>query len=414
MTARSSALGSVNYETETNWGENTSTFGTRLETVGAVDLSSFSQEKVSLGITVQRPHEGAQHVRGVQGGSFTIRLPLAGHGGTAAGALTATDLTTLLANYIGATDTATVAAGMAGTGTAAAPDMDAGGTWAANTLAHFGALKDTRAEGQWGAIASESGNTLTMLTALPANGNGTDVAYGAVLVYPSETPGTAETITSTRWMLQTGNKQIAAHGVFPNGQIRFSGFNAGEVPHVELGYGVSWFDPDHNATFPDTTATDAKTPRPVAAGEMVIEAVGTTTRTTYSVRNVEFTVNMEVVPLMGPGGVDGNQVIVGARRTRCQSMISMEFDAEAVGTQTWSDLWNTAESSIVNRHILYGLTIGDGTALALYMPNARIVGDRPIQHAADGLNRVRVTFEGLTNSVTTNDRTLANFQLAFG
>ncbi len=413
MTSRASRLGAALYATESSWGETTTTTGTRILTVGEPALDGLTQEKIRVAITQQRPHEGITDIRGIQGGSFSIRVPLQGHGGTAATTITATDFGTLLSTLglgttLLSTDEGTTADG---TGTSTTFGIN-GGNWTAGSLARLGALKDGRGEGQWFPVGSEGGGNITGLFATPAVPNASDVVYGALIAYPSETPGTMEAVTSSRWRLMTANLQLLAHGCYCTAVV-LSGLNAGEVPYATLTFGASWWEAV-NETFPDATATASKDACVVAAGEFVMGPVGTVTRTTYSVRNVDFGIDFEVIPLMGPGGVDSNQVVIGARRVRAQSRMTVTFDAEASGTRTFDDLWNTAESSVVNRHIMYGYSVVDGRAGCIYMPNARIVGNRPTQQAADGLNRVSMSFEGLTGATTSSDLTMSNFRIGMG
>ena len=64
---------------------------------------------------------------------------------------------------------------------------------------------------------------------------------------------------------------------------------------------------------------------------------------------------------------------------------------------------------------LYELSIGGvGNAVALYFQRLKMTGVRPIQSNVGGLNRVKVTWEAITNSVTTTDRSLSPWILAMG
>jgi hypothetical protein len=408
MTATNSALGAVLYENESTFGEDIDTTATRLQTLGPVDLSGFTQEKQNIDPTRQRPHEGVQDERMTMGGSFSVRLLLTGHGGTAATTLTATNLYTLLKNVIGSGSVTNVGTTCTG-GTASIPTLTAG-TVADGSVIKFGVLGDGDGEGQFYAVDNLTGANLTLLTDLGATPAAADVVYAAQMVYPSETPGTIESVTSTRWRLMTGNKQILAHGCYPTA-VEFSNLNAGELPQVTVSFSCAWWEID-NETFPDATATAAKTGAPVAAGSFWMNAVGTSTNATYGLRNGGLRIEFTTIPLVGPGGSNSYQHIVGARRVRCQAFLSTTFDAEASGTTTWDDLYTTAEGSAVNRHAVWTLSVADGRALGLYFPNLKIITPRPTQQDVDGLNRVQVEWEALTSADTTSDLTLANFILA--
>jgi hypothetical protein len=207
----------------------------------------------------------------------------------------------------------------------------------------------------------------------------------------------------------TGNEQILAHGCYPTA-IEFSNLNAGELPQIAITFGCAWWEVD-NETFPDATATAAKTGAPVAAGSFWMNAVGTTTNATYDLRAGALRIENMTIPLMGPGGSNAYQAVVGARRVRCQAFLSTTFDAEASGTTTWDDLYTTSEASLVNRHAMWTLSTSDGRAVGFYFPNLKIITPRPTQQDVDGLNRVQVEWEALTGTTTTTDLTLSNWRL---
>ncbi len=412
MVASPARLGAVSYNTESAFGENTNTYGTRLQVVSAVDVSGLTQDKQNIGITQQRPHEGVQDVRLTYGGSFTIELLLTGHGGTAASSLTATDLSTLLRYAIGNVRSADVGAVIT-TGTSATQFTATGITMTDGTLCRVGIIGDGRGGGQFAAVSGESTDVITLLTALGATPTPTtDTAYGALIVYPSETPGTFETVQSLRFQLQTANQQYRCHGCYPTA-ISFSGLNVGEIPKVTITYGVAWWE-STSQTFPNTTATAAKAGAVIAAGSLFINAVGTSTRATYPVRDFSVTINYEHVPLTGPEGVDAFQGITGCVRTRCQATLTTTFDAESAGTHVWEDLYTTAEGSLTNRHILWTGSAVDGRAVGMYFPNCKIVSPRPTQVNVNDLNRVTVNWEALTGATTTSDLTLSNFRIGLG
>lgn len=411
MTANAARLGAVLYNAESSFGENTNSYGTRLQTVDAVDVSGLTHDKVNVNPTIQRPHEGTQDLRTIMGGSFRISLLLTGHGDDGTGAQSITDLGQLLSYVIGNTRTGDVGAAIT-TQTSATQFTATGVTMDNGTLCRIGTIGDGRGGGQFHAVSSESVDVITLLTAAAAAPTTADTCYGCHIVYPDETPGDFETVTSLRFRLLTANKQFNCHGCYPTA-IEFSGFNVGEIPRVAITFGVAWWEVA-NVTFPNTTATSAQSGAPVAAGSLFINAVGTSTRATYSPRDVKFTCNFESVPLFGPEGVNQFQGCVGVRRVRCQGMFSFTFDAQASGTQTWHDLYQTAEGSIVNRHILLTLSAVTGRAVGIYAPNCKIVSPSPTQQDLNGLNRVTVNFECLTHTTTTSDLTLSNFRIGLG
>ncbi len=412
MVASPSRLGAVLYNTESAFGENTNTYGTRLQVVNAVDVSGLTQDRMNINPTQQRPHEGVPDVRLTYGGSFTVELLLTGHGGTAAGSLTPTDLATLLGYTIGTLRTADIGATVT-TGTSATQFTATGITMTAGTLCRVGIVGDGRGGGQFAAVSGESVDVITLLTALGGTPTpSTDLAYAAQIIYPSETPGTFETVQSLRFQLMTANQQYRCHGCYPT-SVTLSGLNVGEVPKVSITYGVAWWE-STSQTFPNTTATAAKAGAVIAAGSLFVNAVGTATRTTYPLRDFSVTINYEHVPLVGPEGVDAFQGVVGCVRTRCQAMLTTTFDGESAGTHIWEDLYTTSEQTVTNRHILWTGSAVDGRAVGMYFPNCKPITPRPTQQDLNGLNRVTVQWEAMTGQTTTSDLTLSNFRLALG
>jgi len=142
---------------------------------------------------------------------------------------------------------------------------------------------------------------------------------------------------------------------------------------------------------------------------MFINNVGTTARLTHSYRSWSLTINMETIPLDGPDAVKTYQKIVGASRGRCNAEVTAMFDAEASGTTTFGDYFDADAL----QHILVGLSVADGKAIAFYFPNCDMT-TRPTQEASDGLNRVSATWRCLTGTTTTTERTMASWRMALG
>jgi hypothetical protein len=152
----------------------------------------------------------------------------------------------------------------------------------------------------------------------------------------------------------------------------------------------------------------------VAAGSFFRQTNGTATRATDTVRDFSATIDLGTVPLMGPGATDAFQHIVGVTRTNCTLSAEFTTDAEAAGTQTFDDKWNTAEDTITYEHILYSLSCVDKRAVGIYLPKAFITGRRPVQSDVDGINRVRVSYKAKTSDDTTNALTNASWILGIG
>ncbi len=400
MTAKAARLGAASYELESGWAEATDTFGTRLQVIGDPIVPADIQERIAEQITQQRSEEGKLGVRGPWQGQFSIELALTGHGGTTAGALTATHLHLLLLNFIGGGSVDSVGTTVDAAPTSASEFALVGGTVESGNLIRVGTIGDTRGNGQFAAVDNIS--TITLLTALDATPDAADVVYAAQMIYPLEEANLA-TIASTRWLLQTANGQWKARGCFPM-SVTFSGLNVGELPRINLTYGVSRWE-EANETFPDVTATDAKDGSVVAAGSVFMQDVGTVTRQKFAIRNWNLTIDQQVQPLMCPGGQDQYQVITGAVRTRCAASFDLTVDSEASGTNTLNDIY----TGTALQHVLVSLSVVDGKALAFYFNNCRPT-NYVTQEATDELNRRTIALEALTGPDTTSEETEASWR----
>jgi hypothetical protein len=405
--SRSSTLGAVLYSTESAWAENSTTCSTRLSILGEVDASGLVQEMLAPGRVTQYKQDGTKGVPGVQGGEFKLRHHLPGHGTTCAGAMSATALVTYLGYVFGANATGPTGTTFTG-GTAAVPTTTAASGFAVGGMGRAGAINDARGGGQWFAVTSHAANSLTLLGALPAAPNAADVCYSSEVVHATEGPNTSA-MTGLRFRLQTANQTFVCHGCYPKA-VAFSGISNGGIPEIEVTWGVSWFEPV-SVTFPDATAVNVFTPAPVAAGSLFLQAKSTTTRQTFTVHDFRLGYTLGVVPIMGPGGVSTYQNVIGARRTPDAIDVEIDLEAESnTATPTWWGNWATNGEW----HMLYGMSIADGSAMAMYMPRMCVTGQRPTQKSVDGINRLSVKFMAYTSdTLTSTDLALSAFRMAF-
>lgn len=412
MAANPSRFWQASYELEgaaANWAAATSTFGTRLQLTGPPTLN-LTRDGIPVSTSQQFAEEGIADVAGVFGGTFSVQLYLTGHGSATVGALTASDIFTLLLNFFGAGE-ATGVGDTVSAVTDATQFATAAGVFTDRSIIRVGDLGDGRAEGQ--TVVTDAGATTTLLTAMPAAPNVGDQVYAMLQVFCDENPGSLGTVASTRWNLMSANNQWSMHGCFPT-TVELAGLGHGEVPVITLTYGVSRWLSKLSDTFPDVTATAAKTASVVNMGSVFLQDVGSTTRQTVQPRTLSFTINQEVQPLMCPGGVVDGQVITGATRVRCNASMAMQLDADAAGTEFWADLYDAKTLQQILVNLGSGDNAADGKYVALLLQNAKMVGPRPTQVDGDGLNRVDVQFEGLTSTNVTAARTLASWKVALG
>jgi hypothetical protein len=407
--SRTAVIGSAEYEAESAWGENTTTYGTRLAILDSVDLSGFGQESIAPGRVTQYRGEHTMKIRGVKTGSFSIRLWLAGHGSTTAGATSATALGTLLANAVG-----TIPSPPSGTTLTGSTDADtwattASATFTAGMVCFLGALGDGDGEGQAYPITSHI--TTAMEVALAAAGAPANAAvlYSAENIHPD--PDGAATLTSTRWRLMTANQQIEAHGCFPTAISYQTAL--GQPPSVTITYQASWWT-FASATQPTATAVNEFNPAPISAGSFVLQTHGTTTRSTRSIRSISINHNLDIVPLMGPGGIDANQVIVGAVRGGGEVMtLDITEDAQtASATPTVPGYW---DSDSQYYHAMFTFNgAATGKRVALYVRKCYFSGPNPQQINEGGINRWRYQLTACVDTAGSTDITRAPYVWALG
>ncbi len=399
-------LGAVVYEAEGAFGENTSTFATlRLPVIGAIDVSGLSHAKVDSDKVVQHLQGGNQWISTTMSGTFKTKMYLPGHGSTTSGVTTVSAYETFL-GLVWGNVAASAASGTTATGgTASVPITTASGTFSAGSFAFFGALNDARGGGQAAMIATHVTTTLTLLNAIGASPSAADVIYSAVNFH---FPETSYAVTSIRLLVQSANLEYELHGCVPVG-LSISGFNPGELPTIEITWGVAWWKYS-TATFPSTVATDSSIPAPIVGGSLHVQDVGTVTRNARTCRNfsVDVTIGMEL--LKGPGGVNTAQDIVGARRTPSKIKVSWTEDADSSATTTpILPGYGTATTSKV---VCWTASTTAGSRIAIGMPNV-CISNIAVQKMDGNINRLTIEGMAYTGATTTSDLTLSALRLAF-
>ncbi len=403
-----SNLGALLAADESAFCEVSTTFDERVPIVNSTNEMSaaLEQSKIPVDLTIQYQNDGRLEADGIYGGSFPITMFLGGHGSTCAGAISITALGRHLGRWLGINDVTQEGTVVSSSPTSAIQFGLDGGTVKSGGLIRVGTIGDARGQGQ--AAVVNNASTITLLTALDATPNEADVVYAYEMVHPAE-DDTAATIVSERYQIQTANQRYDARGCYCS-SLSFSGFNTGDVSQVTAQINPSYWFAESASTWPTATSVDSFTPAPVSAGSFYIQTVGTTTRTLLNVRDVQFNVDLQTIPLMGPGGNTARQAVIAARRVRCQASITFTVDSDAAGTDTIGDIWAGTDL----KHILYTLSAEDGSSVALYLPNAKPVAIRPTQQDQSGVNAKTITMMGLTGPTDTTDLLHSNFRIGLG
>jgi hypothetical protein len=406
--SRPARLGAICFEPEAAWGEDVTTFGTRLPTIGMVDVSKLVQAKVNPDRTVQLRNEITAGVNGIMGGEFTTKFMLTGHGSTTNTTIALNSLETLLGKAVGNAAAAFTAANTTatGAGSTTAPGVSAASGGVAGSLVRIGAKNDGRGGGQFYWMNSHSASVINLNNALPNTLSNGDIIYNPAIVFTSESP-TGTDIVGQRFLLQTANQEYECHGVYPK-SISWDGLSTGEDPSCTITWGVSWWR-ESTATFPSALAVQTFPHAPVAGGSFVLQTSGVTTRATRDIRSFKITHSLGIVELRGPAGVNTNQAVIGCKRT--QDVISCEWTEDHESNTATPDLAGKWAAN-TQFYLLYSLSAADGTSLGILSAFVVPDGNKPTQIADGNINRVRFMARlGADNSKST-DRERAAFRLA--
>lgn len=408
--ASPSSLQSVCYESEgSNWASDTATFATlRIPTVGPIDTSSITHEKLETNKTHQYRSDGSGTVLGCQGGSITMTSYLTGHGSTTAGSVSVTAYETFLGRIFGGTSAVASSTGITATGgTANIATVSAASGFSAGSLCFFGARNDTDGEGQAYAISSHSSSNMTFLTNLggsPQNG----APIGApTMIFPATSP-TNTAIQGTRFLVQGAGPQYRLHGCWPmSGKIY--DLNVGNLPKIDHQWGISAWGYS-SATFPSTTSTDTSNPAVVASGSLWVNDVGTATNAVRDCRNFQIDYTLGVQSLEGPGGVWPHQKTIGACRLDDVVKLQWTEDCEATTTTPTLPGYGTATT---RKHVLYTLSTADGSRVAFYFPNV-CIDNVATQEIGDGINRFTIRATAYVGTDLSSDLSRSPMRIAFG
>lgn len=398
----------LEYEAESSWAEDVTTFATHRLPLISFD-HALSQEMIDPGGVYGDPEGGPTgYIRGKMGGTVTMRLDLPGHGATTAGSPSIDPIETFLGIVFGtralsatASDTASGADDTTTIPTTAASGFSAGG------LVFIGALGDGDGEGQCYPVVSHASSEMSLGVAMPGAVAANAVLYPVAMMYPSSSL-TSRAVTGTRFRILTGNLCYECHGCWPQ-SVSITGLSPGERPQIEIVWGVSWFRETASGTIPSAVTSNRHNPGIIAAGSLHVQDVGTTTRNARTCRSFSINYGLNVMPQMGPGGVNAQQVVVGA--VRGGNTITVTWSEDADATTTTPVLSGYATDG-VNKLIMWTSRPTIGKRIAILLRNVCITS-YAVQHVTDGINRLEITGRAHTGGTTTNDLTKAPFVLGF-
>lgn len=403
------ALGAIEWEAESTFNENVSTFATgRVGIINAVDLSQLTQEKIVPGRTVQYRGEGSAYINGLKGGSIVTDMWLTGHESTTAGNTSLTTTETLLGRVFGNAAEAAAAGGTTATGgTATVVTTTASGTFDASGAVRIGALGDGDGEGQFYAISTHSVQNMTVLNDLagaPVNGA---IIYAPTLIYEPSAP-TTSSIGGTRFRAITANLAYELHGCHAT-SVTLSGFNVGEPPKASITWDVGEHFPVGSVTFPSAVTAVTANPAACCAGTLHIQDVGTTTRNVVDIVDLQITYNLQTQRVDGYGSPWQYSGKRAAFRTHDNNTppvtISFKLAADAqTATPTFGAAWLTTTPKIM----VITCSIADGSAIGFVFRRCFWTGPLPTQEDFNGRNtRTYTLCAHVDTTSTATDRSRA-------
>lgn len=400
MTACSSKLQSIAYKDEASFAEAVTTMTSAQILPGTVmaDVSKLGPSFIDPGRVVQYKNERNAMIPGAfMNAEFTIEFELTGHGSTMVGSPALTAAENLMGWGLGAVVlTAAASTTLAAGSTVSSINTVSSGAHSPGGLFRIGTKGDAGGDGQWSVVDTCTTTVIVPEVALPAAPAAAAVLYGAANIHTVES--SCSTGTSKRFRIMTADTQWVCHGCFQKG-YSVTGGAAGEIMKVQLVIGVAWVEPV-SATFPDVSSTAPWTYNavPTAGGGLNLQTYGVATRNIVACRSFTVSVTLGIVPIIGYNGISTQQTIVGASRTPDDIKVSMIVDAEGPSaTPTW---WTAGATNAI-WHALMGYSVGDGAAVACYLPRMRMTGNKPTQQDHEGLNRVALEFVAGTDTPET-------------
>lgn len=405
MTACSSKIQSFCFKDETDFAEDVDTMALAQIIPGTVmiDLSALGPDFIDPGRIAQYKNERFAMIEGPHAAcEIPFEFEWSGHGATMAGSPTLSAQELLIGWFLGGTVafTASASTTIDGSGsTVTSLTTVSSGQHTPGGLIRVGTKGDGGGDGQWAVVDTCTTVTLALETALPAAPAAGAVVYGAANMFTLES--TCGTGTSKRFRISTADTSWVLHGCTPKSLV-LSGTNPGEIRKVSGVICVAWPEPV-NVSVPDTSSTAPWTTAatPNAGGGCFLQVYGTTTRQIVTARAWSISISLGTQRLLSYESRDpnGRQIYGGASRTPDTIEVSIVVDAEgASATPTW---WTRAGTNAA-WHCLMGLTVGNGAACAIYLPNMRWVKKKPTQIAHEDLNRVQLDFVAGTDTAETS------------
>ena len=256
-------------------------------------------------------------------------------------------------------------------------------------------------------VASLTGDTYSLLNALPAVTTVSDVViHATMMAYPAEDMG-----SSKAFMVGYADTGAQYHYVGCHLESLAFKLAMGALPEVSLRYRAAYWDKSAVAIPSALALHDNRAAPWLAGGSVVLQATGTTTRTTVTPAEISLTLDMDLQAKPGPmASAASYQIVSGYERTRCVPTVSMLVP----WSTSYDSLYDTDGSGTTYMQILACGSAVDGRSVGFYLPRAYAAGAKPMIENYNGLLYQRLTFRGREGLDTTSDLTRSAFRLFAG
>ena len=393
----------LSYADEASFAANTNTFTKRIPFIGEV-RDDLPDSRMSDGSMQTSSYERRPGYLGSRSGGFIefdTEIPGA-NANTESGALDATHwFYKLLSDGWGGGNAASVGGALSGVPTTTSLPYSSG-TPVSGAIIRVGQKYDGGGDGQ-AAVVNAVGSPMTLFNALPAAPSSGHKYRASLMMYPTETLGTTKRFLKAH--LDTGAQYIARGCQLENITIRAS--EHGMVPRATWRYAVAYWD-ETTLSVPQVSTVEACNAHMMGGGSHVLQTVGTTTRNTEDVAEVEISLGFTLSPKPGMG-VFSRQHIIGWERMPGPE-ISLRLTVPYVkGTRQTQYLADGSDTT----HLYYlstlsageGSTETEGRHVSIFCPRIYPARTYPRLRNFMGQSYMDLFYEARLGTDTTNELT---------
>lgn len=376
------------------------TYASRVPCI-SMPSANLTQSRMSDRTVQSRKNQSRPGFAGLRGGtlSFTTLFPGL-MTDPAAGALAENWCGDLLGDGLGgqlvADDGGTI-----GSATDADTFVTSGATLTAGNAICVGAKNDGRADGMMGVLSTWAGNNAQLLTALPATPNAADVVKICHALYPTE----AEPTVTKRFLI--GHTPTAAQWHAVGCQLQKFAIRLpvaeGDLPTIDWTYRVAYWVPEPTGvTIPSAVAMPNTETAIVAGGQFYAQTFGTATRAVRAISSLDITVDMDLIPDVGPAA---SQEPYGNVRGWVRSPMTVTWAYTRDWTAAAATDWDTDGASSTREHFLFQSNCTPARRIGIYSPRLYCHGDKPTIVNQGGLTFVREEWRAEESTDTASELT---------